>query len=258
MIKFFRKIRYDLIEKNKTGKYLKYAIGEIILVVIGILIALYINNWNENLKLKQQEIQIYKEIKSDLIQTEKDIKKVIAREKSILVSTQTLLHNIREKKPFSGSIYNAFAQSGADFPVLPKTSGYENLKNIGLNMLSNDSIRISITDLFQLALIPLEDQLKSDNLGFNISNSLFPYQDKYLFIDYSKPYKLGFKHTDSINIYALEIKNYSDFLSDDGLTVTLQVALYTRSLRVNHEIEVINEIQKVLLKIDIELNELSN
>ena len=54
MIKFFRRIRFDLMEKNKTGKpalsarkYFKYAIGEIILVVIGILIALQINNWNE-------------------------------------------------------------------------------------------------------------------------------------------------------------------------------------------------------------------
>jgi len=50
MIKFFRKIRYDLMEKNKTGKYFKYAIGEIILVVIGILIALSINNKNEQKK----------------------------------------------------------------------------------------------------------------------------------------------------------------------------------------------------------------
>ena len=50
MIKFFRKIRYDLMEKNKTGKYLKYAIGEIVLVVIGILIALQINNKNESYK----------------------------------------------------------------------------------------------------------------------------------------------------------------------------------------------------------------
>jgi len=50
MIKFFRKIRYDLMEKNKTGKYFKYAIGEIVLVVIGILIALSINNWNEDRK----------------------------------------------------------------------------------------------------------------------------------------------------------------------------------------------------------------
>jgi hypothetical protein len=48
MLKFFRKIRYDLMAKNKTGKYFKYAIGEIVLVVIGTLIALQINNANEN------------------------------------------------------------------------------------------------------------------------------------------------------------------------------------------------------------------
>ena len=50
MIKFFRTIRKSLLMKNQTGKYFKYAIGEIVLVVIGILIALQINNWNENRK----------------------------------------------------------------------------------------------------------------------------------------------------------------------------------------------------------------
>lgn len=50
MIKFFRKIRQNLLSEGKTGKYLKYAIGEIVLVVIGILIALQINNWNERNK----------------------------------------------------------------------------------------------------------------------------------------------------------------------------------------------------------------
>jgi hypothetical protein len=47
MIKFFRHIRRSLLEQNKMGKYFKYAIGEILLVVIGILIALSINNWND-------------------------------------------------------------------------------------------------------------------------------------------------------------------------------------------------------------------
>ena len=56
MIKFFRKIRYDFMEKNKTGKYLKYAIGEIVLVVIGILIALQVSNWNTS-RIDNQEIQ---------------------------------------------------------------------------------------------------------------------------------------------------------------------------------------------------------
>ena len=56
MIKFFRKIRYDLMEKNKTGKYLKYAIGEIVLVIVGIIIALQINNWNQD-RLTQNRIE---------------------------------------------------------------------------------------------------------------------------------------------------------------------------------------------------------
>ena len=54
MIKFFRHIRQSLIMENKTSKYFKYAIGEIILVVIGILIALQINTWNEQRKEQQQ------------------------------------------------------------------------------------------------------------------------------------------------------------------------------------------------------------
>jgi hypothetical protein len=53
MIKFFRKIRQNMLMENKTGTYFKYAIGEIVLVVIGILIALSINNWNESRKVQK-------------------------------------------------------------------------------------------------------------------------------------------------------------------------------------------------------------
>ena len=66
MIKFFRKIRYDFMEKNKTGKYLKYAIGEIVLVIIGILIALSINNWNANRKLKSEEQNLLKDLRIEI------------------------------------------------------------------------------------------------------------------------------------------------------------------------------------------------
>lgn len=69
MIKFFRKIRRNLLSEGKTGKYFKYAIGEIVLVVIGILIALQINNWNENRKsdniLKNYYNQILKDLAKD-------------------------------------------------------------------------------------------------------------------------------------------------------------------------------------------------
>ena len=58
MIKFFRSIRKTLLSEGKKSKYFKYAIGEIVLVVIGILIALQINNWNENRK-SQEKIDNY-------------------------------------------------------------------------------------------------------------------------------------------------------------------------------------------------------
>ena len=70
MIKFFRSIRQNLLNQGKTTKYFKYAIGEIVLVVIGILIALQINNWNEDRKVISREksyIQsIYKDLKNDI------------------------------------------------------------------------------------------------------------------------------------------------------------------------------------------------
>ncbi len=64
MINFFRKIRQNLLMENKTGKYFKYAIGEIVLVVISIMIALQVNNWNENRTKKQ----IYKTHLTNLIE----------------------------------------------------------------------------------------------------------------------------------------------------------------------------------------------
>jgi len=65
MIKLFKKLGYTSLETGKNSKYLKYAIGEIILVVLGILIALSINNWNENRKSRNEEAKILIALKAD-------------------------------------------------------------------------------------------------------------------------------------------------------------------------------------------------
>ncbi|PTM09471.1 MAG: hypothetical protein DA407_05810 [Bacteroidetes bacterium] len=74
MIKFFRKIRQNLLMENKTGKYLKYAFGEIVLVVIGILIALSINNWNQQRISDNKEqillTELYQEFVDNKVQFE--------------------------------------------------------------------------------------------------------------------------------------------------------------------------------------------
>jgi len=66
MIKLFRHIRYNIMSENKTGRYFKYAIGEIILVVVGILIALGINNWNQNRLSDKQELTYLSNLKEEL------------------------------------------------------------------------------------------------------------------------------------------------------------------------------------------------
>jgi hypothetical protein len=78
MIKFFRKIRHKLLSENKFSKYLLYAIGEILLVVIGILIALKINNYNESRKERNKEQIVLKNLKEDFLANQKIIDRSLA------------------------------------------------------------------------------------------------------------------------------------------------------------------------------------
>ena len=65
-MKFFRTIRFDLVGQKQTAKYLRYAVGEIVLVVVGILIALQINNWNESRRQATREEQFLVAVRGDL------------------------------------------------------------------------------------------------------------------------------------------------------------------------------------------------
>jgi len=84
MIKFFRKKRNDLMEQNKTGKYIKYAIGEIVLVVIGIMIALSINNWKEDLDDEKFISRIFYSIEKEMKSNEIEFNAVMPMQFSLI------------------------------------------------------------------------------------------------------------------------------------------------------------------------------
>lgn len=83
MIKLFRNIRKNLFDQGKTSKYFKYAIGEIFLVVIGILIALQINNWNENRKANIEETALLESLYENLLLVNQQSKTFIEDEKAL-------------------------------------------------------------------------------------------------------------------------------------------------------------------------------
>ncbi|SNR63179.1 hypothetical protein SAMN04488009_2850 [Maribacter sedimenticola] len=117
MIKFFRKIRQNLLSEGKTEKYLKYAIGEIVLVVIGILIALQINNWNEKRKINNAEIEILQNLKTELRYNLKDLENINKQHKSEFEDGLFIL------KLF-GTDISSFAESTLDSLMSNAFAGY--------------------------------------------------------------------------------------------------------------------------------------
>jgi len=93
MIKFFRKIRQNVLSEGKTGKYFKYAIGEIVLVVIGILIALSINNWNDQRKEDIKEQAMLKRLQKEFISNKEQLLDKIQLRNNLIESCRQLLEN---------------------------------------------------------------------------------------------------------------------------------------------------------------------
>ena len=97
MIKFFRRIRQQLLSQNRFSKYLIYAVGEIVLVVIGILIALSINNWNENRKERQEETAILTALEADLIESKKRLNSTLKQQNKVIKNNALMLDILEHK-----------------------------------------------------------------------------------------------------------------------------------------------------------------
>lgn len=93
MIRFFRSIRQQLMYENKPAKYLKYAVGEVLLVMIGILLALQVNNWNEGRKVDQQGLKLIENLKSDFQRNLESVEEVIAAAEEVKEGLETFLKN---------------------------------------------------------------------------------------------------------------------------------------------------------------------
>jgi protein associated with RNAse G/E len=145
MINFFRNIRKKLADDNRPIKYIRYAIGEIVLVVIGILIALAINNWNENRKAALQEDlylnRLLSETNQDLIHFAESINSLEKGNQTIVLFSEAIKSEAiqdslllqRASDYFKyGSIYPVFTSSRSTFDDLSSTGNLKIIKNIKL------------------------------------------------------------------------------------------------------------------------------
>lgn len=153
MIKFFRKIRQRLISENKFSKYLIYAIGEIILVVIGILIALQVNNWNEERKANNEAKKITQELNSEFSNNRKVLEDRIRDLKVANNYVKLVLSfmNKEEAKIQEANIDSIISKSLKYGNYNPSNSTIRELISSGkLNLITNNSTKESLFKWLQL------------------------------------------------------------------------------------------------------------
>ncbi|MEZ5103936.1 MAG: DUF6090 family protein [Draconibacterium sp.] len=185
MVHFFSKIRYKLAAENRVARYLRYAIGEILLVVIGILIALQINNWNEKQKAKVYEIKMLSEIRNAMISDIKLFDMLANTRLAKIDSFNTVLLDLYMKKePVPDSVLNNISILNWGYLFNYNSGPYEAVKSSGMDKISNDSIRNALAALYdyylprtKLALEMIDKSLNDQPENFNKLFEQVPYYD---------------------------------------------------------------------------------
>ena len=242
MINFFRKIRKKLLTENKFSKYLLYAIGEIILVVIGILIALSINNKNEQNKNKLIEIKILSELRNDLKFNYREVSGI--RNSTIDAQNKTdSLIEILNKKSFDVNIHTKLLQgmNSTQYGIFNNSNTtYKFIESNGFKILSNDSIRLSISEMYTKRLnnITYRETLFKKFVEENI----WPYViTNFDLRDYNYPIPLGLK-----------------LFSDIKFINLLSKKMVILNASVRNTGKVLNELEVLIQEIEREITRLKN
>lgn len=170
-------------DKGKTAKYFKYAIGEIILVVIGILIAISINNWNESIKTQEKVDMFLTSLKSDLINDLSSISDIIKIQEDRIKALEELisLGNNPQLKEILENNNTDELSIGRNWTFFPLVGAYKAASGTGLiESLQNDNLKKDIINLYEYYYIRIKynGQLTDDR------NDLLEWENR-TYTDYS-------------------------------------------------------------------------
>jgi len=200
MIPFFRKLRKQLASDNKPLKYMRYAIGEIVLVVIGILIALSINNWNQDRQQRQKEKQILIELQRDLVSNDSILQHEINFQQNTVDEIKATIDHLKNKKPFNDTISVYLKRTMYTELILFVSSSYESLKSVGVDIISSVDLRADIVNLFGNEFPRVATWINDE--GRAQTELLSPFYIKY------------FEFTDEINPVALRFVDKTRLIVD--------------------------------------------
>ena len=150
MLKFFRSIRQDLLSENKIGKYLLYALGEILLVMIGILLALQVNNWNETKKSNKYENKLSLNMSKAIEHNFPDIEISLNYTKRAINSIEIIEDHFENNQPYHDSLTTHFHYANVWAYQRLNHSAFETAKQYGLQFIKSDALRALLSDLYEV------------------------------------------------------------------------------------------------------------
>jgi len=141
MFRFFRQLRHKLLAGSHFRRYLLYAVGEIVLVVIGILIALQVNSWQEAKERREREIEALSQLKEALDPEISDLQMNVDAIEGALRSIKIVRNHLESHLPFTDSLAYHFGNSSRAMGYIINSGVYEQIKSSGIDLISSDSLR---------------------------------------------------------------------------------------------------------------------
>ena len=154
-------------DDKKPMKYMRYAIGEIVLVVIGILIALSINNWNEERKLHQVELSLLRELKADLEFSKKELEIIVQNNKKYIVEYRLINSFIEKNRAYDRALDEAFSYLDIWSQPYLSTMTFETLKTRGIDIIKNDSLKRHIVNVYNFHIKSLIEDMGQWEWSYN-------------------------------------------------------------------------------------------
>ncbi len=153
---------------KKTSKQIdwKYSLREIVLIVVGILIALAINNWNEQRKLYNKETRTLRELKASLENDMVDIRINLQTHENSLKSTELLIEHLKAGRPYHDTLDAHFGELLGSSLFLSDDAAYSSLQNYGRDLISNETLKKKLSLLYahDYAYIKEIEQIDSETL----------------------------------------------------------------------------------------------
>ena len=193
MLTHLRKIRSSLIESGATRKYLLYAIGEVLLVMVGILLALQVNNWNEWRKDRIKEKEVLKDLQINLQSNVQFLEENIELFSFRSNASSIVLNVMDNKLSYHDSLSTHFFHAARGFGGAEALSfvGFEALRNIGFDIITNKNLKNEILLLFESTypkFISVDNELDRNDVFITevLSDYFYPGEDVYVPFDYDE------------------------------------------------------------------------